>query len=257
MMKASTVAVPYQPIFQISSKNGALVNCLDLAMKINNCHPSASPEEEGCFESVSSTLPPLDQVTTCSEDCSDDVSSVSSGSIGDDLDVSSSINKPSSPRSIFKDYWGCQGQSHKLHRPLPIEISARINKLLTEDETPVENIYEETLRDREENAEPGIAPKRRSIFNNRYQSKSAPTLHTSTKYFDLRKIQSSHALGQNVPPSCLRPCRYSGPSSTRRTSESSGPDNSVRFSEKIQITVFQPSLERYAEEGWSDFFAYR
>lgn len=280
MMKSNTPAgalVSQQSSpFQISSHitKFAIVDCIDLAMQISK-DSSGKKEEEGdhCwYGSVSdSCVPPLDQVTTCSEDCSDDVSSVSSGSVGvDDHEIDlSSFHKSSSsaPRSIFKKYWGAQGEetAPKLHRPLPTEISARITKLLTEEESPNQNknIYEESLREREDNAEPGIAPKRRSIFSNRYQSKSAPTLHTkTTKCFDLRQIQSSHALGEKVPSkSCLRPSRYScsGPA-RRRTSEcnsSAADNNSVRFSDRVQVTVFQSSLERYAEEGWSDFFAYR
>ena len=261
-MKPSTSA---QPIFQIAQKKFVLVDCLELAMKISESPKASSPPEDS-FGSACSAVPPLDQVTTCSEDCSDDVSSVSSCSIEDDTEndftsfpTTSSKSSPS-PRSIFKNYWGAQGQSHKLNRPVPTEISTQILRLLNDEENPSHNVYEETLREREEDAKAGLASKRRSIFSNRYQlSHSTPTLRTQ-KYYDLRRIQSGSALGQKPSRSCLRSGRYSGACvPLRRTSErSSESDNtSVRFSEKVEITVFESSLERYAEEGWSDFFAYR
>ena len=231
-------------------------------MKINASNESSLGYEEDCFGSVSSsTTPPLDQVTTCSEDCSDDVSSVSSCSIAEDPDSEFTFSfqpkSSSSPRSIFKQFWGVQGQSHKLHRPVPKEISTQVLRLLTEEECSSQNVYEETLREREEDAEAGIAPKRRSIFHNTYKSASTPSLRTQ-KCFDFRKIQSTSALGQRPAKSCLRPSRYapSGTANRQRTSERSS-DNSVHFSEKLEVTVFQPSLESYAQEGWSDFFAYR
>ena len=256
-------------VFQISHKSVAIGDCLELAMKINASGVSSpTSKQEDCFGSVcSSSLPPLDLVTTCSEDCSDDVSSVSSCSINEDPDNDFPLHRshscsPSTPRSIFKRYWGSQDQSHKLHRPLPTEISAQIIRSLTaEDESPTQNVYEETLREREEDARLGLSPKRRSIFNNHYKSNSTPSFRTQ-KYFDLRKIQSSSALGRKPATSCLRPSRYSGASSNdnndlRLSQRTSRSDNSVHFSEKVEITVFQPSLERYAQEGWSDFFAYR
>lgn len=257
-------------VFQFPHKSVAVMDCLDLDMKINTIAVSSPAyKQEDCFGSVcSSSLPPLDLITTCSEDCSDDVSSVSSCDINDedpenDFPLHHNQCSPSTPRSIFKRYWGSQDQSYKLHRPLPTEISAQIMRSLTaEDESPSHNVYEETLREREEDAKPGLAPKRRAIFNNHYKSTSTPSLRTQ-KYFDLRKIQSASALGRKPANSCLRPSRFSGAVSfsdnndlklSQRTSRS---DNSVHFSEKVEVTVFQPSLERYAQEGWSDFFAYR
>ena len=256
------------PALQVSQKKFAIVDCLELAMKINaSGNASPSNEQEDFESSCSAYTPPLDLVTLCSEDCSDDVSSVSSCSISEDPenDFPSHHNSctPSAPRSIFSKYWGSQDhQSHKLHRPLPTEISAQIIRFLAEDESPSQNVYEETLREREE-TQTGLAPKRRSIFNNQYKSNSTPTFRTQ-KYFDLRKIQSTSALGNKPTKSCLRPSRYSGTNindinnnNLRLSVRSAGSDNSVRFSEKVEVTVFQSSVERYAEEGWSDFFAYR
>jgi len=251
--------VAAKPFFQIPQKQFAVVDCLELAMKINDTSDETFPvSREDCFGSVTtySSTPPLDQVTTCSEDSLDDVSSVSSCSLMEDRDCNFTPSL-SSPRSIFKQFWNTQGHSHELHRPVPKEISTQVLRLLTEEDSPTQNVYEETLREREEDAAAGIAPKRRSIFDNAYKSSSAPSLRTN-KCFDFRKIQSTSALGQRPAKSCLRPTRYtiSGTANQRRRSERSS-DNSVHFSEKIEVTLFQPSLERYAEEGWSDFFAYR
>jgi hypothetical protein len=252
-----------EPLFQINQKQFAVVDCLELAMKINgkNTDESSPVRHEDCFGSDSyassassaSSTPPLDQVTACSDDCSDDVSSVSSCSLVEDPDY----NFTSSPRSIFKQFWNTQGQSHKLHRPVPTEISTQVLRLLTEEDCPAQNVYEETLREREEDTAAGISPKRRSIFDNAYKSASTPTLRTN-KCFDFRKIQSTSAFGQKQTKSCLRPSRFtpSGTANQRGRSERSS-DNSVHFSEKIEVTLFQPSLELYAQEGWSDFFAYR
>mmetsp|Transcript_11306 Transcript_11306/g.21562 ORF Transcript_11306/g.21562 Transcript_11306/m.21562 type:complete len:256 (+) Transcript_11306:94-861(+) len=255
-MKAPSMIIAAKPLFQIPKKQFAVVDCLELAMKINATKGESSRVcQEDCFGSVSSasSSPPLDQVTTCSEDCSDDVSSVSSCSLAEDPDYNFT---PSSPRSIFKQFWTTQGQSHKLHRPVPKEISTQVLRLLTEEDCPAQNVYEETLRERED-AAAGIASKRRSIFDNAYKPASAPSLRTN-KCFDFRKIQSTSSLGQKPIRSCLRPSRYtsSGTASKQRISERSS-DISVHFSEKIEVTLFQPSLERYAQEGWSDFFAYR
>lgn len=243
-------------------------------MKINAPVHSSPLEQEDQFGSACSlATPPLDLITTCSEDLSDDVSSVSSCSINEvpenDFPSYSHNNScsPSTPRSIFKRYWGSQEQGHKLHRPLPAEISTQIIRLLTEDEkNPPQNVYEETLRAREQDAQAGLAPKRRSIFhNNQYKSKSTPSFRTE-KYFDLRKIQSSSTLGRKPSKSCLRSSRFSRlhddgeplRQQSQHTTATGGSDNnSVRFSQKVEVTLFQPSLERYAQEGWSDFFAYR
>ena len=256
-----------QAPLQVSHKKMTLVDCLGLALKVQGF----STED---LDSASSATPPLDQVTTCSEDCSDDVSDVSSCSgIDDDLSETqempsrclSEASSPASPRSIFKNYWGAQGQSHKLHRPLPTEISTQIYRLICEeDASPPNNVYEETLREREEDAKLGLASKRRSIFSNHYnKTASAPTFRTQ-KYHDLRKIHSTTALSRRPGRSCLRRSRYSGESSPRlslntSTTEHSGGSEgtSVHFSDKVEITVFQTCLEQHAQEGWSDFFAYR
>lgn len=263
-MKAT---VANMPVFQIPQKSIALVDCLNLAMKINGPVDSSPIDQEDCQGSAcSASTPPLDLVTLGSEDCSDDVSSVSSCSINEDPenDFSSypphNSCSPSTPRSIFKRYWGTQDeqQGHTLHRPLPTEISTHFIRLLTEEENPApQNVYEETLREREQDAQPGLVPKRRSIFSNQYKSNSSPSFR-SQKYLDLRKIQSASALGPKPTKSCLRLSRFSGSDNDLRLSQrSSGSDNAVRFSQKVEVTLFHPSLERYAQEGWSDFFAYR
>jgi hypothetical protein len=253
-----------------TQKQGAVVDCLEFAMKIH-----FSSGELGGLDTLSSSssfTPPLDQVTTCSEDLSDDVSDVSSCSaMEDDLPETempsrcgSRKSASSQQRSIFKKYWGAQGgQSHKLHRPVPTEISTQVYRILCEEETPFQNTYEDTLRERED-SKLGLTPQaqRRCIFTNRYQSSSTPTLRTQ-KYQDLRKIQSTSVLGRKPGRSCLRTSRYSASNSpTTRlasaTEHSSGSENtSVHFSDKVQVTVFQTSLESFAQEGWSDYFAYR
>jgi hypothetical protein len=237
-----------------------MVQRLDLALQIAT---DTTPFQcLGSFEG-SSCLPPLDQVTVASsQDCTDDVSSVSSCASYEKEEGDSRWHfaKSSAPRAIFSKYWGSQGgEAHRLNRPLPTEISTCVHTvILSQQETTLHEStaadYESSLRSREAEAKGGLTPKRRSIFANRYNSLSVPALNSaSSRCYDLRKIQSETALRPSK--SCLRTSRrYSGVN-RRYESTADLSESSVRFSDKVEITLFRKPVERYAQEGWSEHFA--
>jgi hypothetical protein len=249
-----------QPLAYRADKLTKVVERLDLALQIASTDPSPPFQCIGSFD-ASSCLPPLEQVTVASsQDCADDISSVSGASYElEEGDSRWHLSKSLAPRSIFGKYWGSQGEGvHALHRPLPTEISTRVHTtmILSQPETTLHDTtdYETNLRSREAETKGGLTPKRRSIFANRYNSLSVPALNTaSSRCYDLRKIQSETALRPSK--SCLRSSRrYSG-ANRRNESSATLSESSVHFSDKVEITVFRKPVERYAQEGWSEFFA--
>jgi len=203
---------------------------------------------EGRLSSRSLT-PPLDEVTTCSDD-SASVSSVSSdeteGSMNDD-----DFNDQT-PRSIFKTYWEKKGGSASIRRSSqPTDYTQSLSGCASDEESESSsaNTYERTLRKNE-----GVSTSsRRIIFGTGCYSQSTPTLSLSTLVNDFRKTRSSSELERKPKASCLRPCRYSG-QQQRNTSEGSTAEASVTFSKQVKVATFQPPLEKWAAAGWSDFF---
>jgi len=131
-------------------------------------------------------------------------------------------------------------------------------------------------------------PKRRSMFppsatltSSIRSSCSAPQLGVATPIVGRtpRKIRSApHLLSKQPSASCLRESpRYSSSTTTsasysnnnkennvnrrcttlrRESSSDSSVSSSVRFDmEAVAVLHFEPPIERYAEEGWSDYFA--
>jgi len=194
-----------------------------------------------------SSLPPLDQITACSE--TDDASSVSSVSSLDEDEVCSSPLV--APRSIFKPYWVKNGPSASLRRA---SVESLNNEGST-DTSSASETYEETLKVKEQDKP--SSPGRRRIFGEKGVcfSKSEPQLSLALVARNtFRKTQSSSTLKSHPKESCLRSGRYSFSSQKSMRRDSSRSDSSVSFSEDVDVVVYQKPVERYAQTGWSKWF---
>jgi hypothetical protein len=233
-----------------------------------------------------SNLPPLDQITICSESCSDntslgDVSSVTTEE-SDEMShffSTTSVPKresscPPSPslRTIFDRYW-------EKHRPAEVVTTALESK--TEPISPIShkeesssiNTYERTLHQSQEKGVASSVPKslsRRRIF----QGLLPPTPNLedgSDRYRHPSKVHSDPCLlTKKAKPPCLRRSRFSvstttatssssyssqPPSGIGRKSSSSSSVTSVTFNPKVDVVVFRRPVEHFASKGWSDYFA--
>jgi hypothetical protein len=188
------------------------------------------------FDSLlsSRSLPPLDQVTVCSD------SSVSS--------VSSTEETEPRRRSIFHGYWEKKGGAASCLRRESPEPEESADHSTSSDDC---NTYERILKINE-----GIPnslrrdpdESRRSIFGVCYSSSSAPELGL-IKQTGVRKTQSAPTLEKKPVGSCLRQSRFSGQRARRQS------DPSVSFSSQVDIVVYERPKELWASDGWSNFFA--
>jgi hypothetical protein len=113
---------------------------------------------------------------------------------------------------------------------------------------------------------------RRSIFSkNVVKTHSMPLLlmdnGPSFSVADFKRNKSTSALSPTaITRSCLRPGRYSlsggekqQQQRQRQVSEDSflsdSSERSVIFSKEVKVALFQTPQERYAAEGWADYFA--
>jgi hypothetical protein len=199
------------------------------------------------FDTFSSlSLPPLDQVTICSEldSSSSDVSSVSSD---EDDGTTTSQQSPVVPRAIFGRYWEKKGGAPALSKTAPTRH--------VDDEVSCGSYtYERTLKVQESQCGKVVStpqsPTRRTIFKS-CVSESSPTLIAMMlQQEQLRKTQSTSALTKK--PSCLRSSRFAA---APRRESSDSLDRSVTFSTKVDIVVFQRPVELWAPKGWSDYFS--
>jgi len=231
--------------------------CLDFVSRDSeedlSCHP---PLQHLLMRRVSSL--------SCDED-NDDASSVSTISAGDDATTTSTHRR----RSIFKPYWETKGETKTKLEParratvprnlmIPTTIHPEILASMqvlpaTPDRTSTsENSYERTLQAKES------PDSRRKIFGQGCWSRSSEPALTlqalAPQLTCLRKAKSDSMLQTPGQPrsSCLRRGRFSCSSAT---SSSSSSDASVTFKEDVSVYVFQKSVERFAHEGWSQWFA--
>jgi hypothetical protein len=200
-------------------------------------------DENDCF-----CLPPLDQVTTCSN--TDDASSVSSMSTN-----AEDFEAP--PRTIFKSFWTNNGSRSSFSQPsTPRSASKRrLPKELSHSE-----IYECSLSS-PSFVEEKTSPTRRKIFGNSGSgcfSKSEPQLALSLLMSDsdrsFRKTRSSSALPGQPKESCLRRGRYTSPNSSNSERRDRDSISSVSFSHGVNVVVFKQPMELYAPTGWSKWF---
>jgi hypothetical protein len=153
------------------------------------------------------------------------------------------------PRSIFRAYWDKKGNRNH-------DASAQTKELDRGNSSSFfsssSNTYELSLELREKTADKcqSSPNSHRRIFSK--LSKSTPTLSlTAALDVNMRKNMSISSLHGKPKGSCLRPARLSG--CEGRYSEAS--DSSVTFSTEVDIVVFQTPAERWAADGWSDWFA--
>ena len=218
----------------------------DQCLKGNDQQEEQIQKDFASFSSPSSYLPPLDQVTICSEvdSYSSDFSSVSSA---EEDDTSSLPQSPVAPRAIFGRYWEMKGGAPALSK-LPPCSGVKV------DDEVSWNTYERALKVRE--AEPQATPStpppaRRRIFSP-VVSDSSPALLSEVlrQEEQLRKTQSTSALLKQT--SCLRSSRFAAP---KRVSSCDSSDLSVTFSPKVDVVFYKRPLEHWARNGWSDYFA--
>jgi hypothetical protein len=234
--------------------------------------------DQPVFENVVtiSNLPPLDQITICSESCSDntsvcDVSSVTTDE-NDEMNQfflarptpKKGLSHPNhSLRTIFDRYW-------EKNRPVQVITAVSesntepVSPIRTEDETSSINTYERTLQEShgktKEASTTTNPPSRRRIFQ------GLPP--TPDLVDDLRvhrqptKVQSDSCL--LAKPPCLRRSRFSVSTTSsssysqpdcRRASSSSSSFTSVKFNPKVDVVIYRPPVEHFATKGWSDYFA--
>jgi hypothetical protein len=233
---------------------------------------------EASLSSPSSTPPPpLDTLTACTDD--DSVSSVST-------QESSSLQM----RSVFAQYWKVSRQEPSYPRNAPKAAFAaspllslprnHLNFLSTQPENEVVLDKQKPLRSSTNRPRRSILPQAPRSYSVPSQLSSLPsacstsTTSTATRVVFTRKTQSSPQLGQKQPgASCLRQSRFSpvnamalsSSTPTSPTSWSASANNdqpsvsssSVRFDmDSVAVLHFEPPQERYAEEGWSQYFGY-
>lgn len=227
------------------------------------------------------SLPPLDQVSMCSDD-SVSLSSLSSEGSADRNDsptVMTSSNQRR--RSMFKSFWEKNGGA-----PLQLHGSAEtssenddeVNTTHHDDdesqgsccssaESPsidAANSYERTLKVKE-----GLERPRHALLDNsgrrrRIFAMACPSFLSEMPerplpglcfdyHNDVRLVQSNPELRRTPGPSCLQSaCRYSG---DKRRSFGRSSSCSVSFDPKISILRYRETKEHWAASGWSKYFA--
>lgn len=236
---------------------------VDLALELIDCDfgdddyegvPSLALDStrDSVDEHSSSSHLPLQLVTPSpADDDDDDSSSVSTISGGEEADNSSR-------RSIFKPYWDKSGvKPSPEQQAVPISVSIPKNcneKLPTRDSS-----YERTSVVAEPKKEDDA---RRKIFGRGSWSRSEPVLslsylapQISSTFSKAHRSTSSLEEGTTRKGSCLRRGKFSGRSSSRRESDASSDTSIVTFSQDVSVFVFPKSAERWAQTGWSKWFA--
>jgi hypothetical protein len=204
-------------------------------------HP-ALHESRKLQNSESDELPPL-ETSTVSSGCADDDGSISSVST-----VTSVSHKGVRPRSLFATYWernGGRGSSPPLS-PLPDEVVASCEPKQSADETLSKDIsYEEIIQETAVRSPEIIAHGRRRIFGQVPSSSSAPFLPALAETGEFRKTKSTSALG--AKKGCLR--------SSFRKQDRRPSDNSVTFSPRVDVRIFETPTMQWAAKGWSKLFS--
>jgi hypothetical protein len=207
--------------------------------------PALHPLGHGEWNSVGSSLPPLNQVPVCSTGANDS-SSVSS------MSSEKEFCREEKPRSIFREYWnqpGGRSQKDVSHSKEPFpsmqDSGAKTNECSLK--LRKENVTKADISPR---SRPPIS--RRRIFGKVTLPESASTL--SLYLFQCNSTQKANSesfLSHGKPKrSCLRQTRFFG--KERQNSDSS--EASVSFSSKIDIVFFQHPCEQWADDGWSKWF---
>jgi hypothetical protein len=203
-------------------------------------HP-ALHESTKSQNSESDELPPL-ETSTVSSCCADDDGSISSIST-----VTSVSRGGVRPRALFATYWernGGRGSSPSLPS-LPDEVVASCEAKQSADEKISKDIsYEDIIQETAVRSAEIIAHDRRRIFGQVPSSCSAPILPALAETGDFRKTKSTSALG--AKKGCLRP--------SLRKQDRRPSDNSVTFSPKVDVRIFETPTMQWAAKGWSKLF---
>jgi hypothetical protein len=222
-----------------SCANNISLNVFDFSMMKDESDaraPITKPLDMG------NSAPLLDSLTAYTDD-----GSLSSGStLG-----SASTGKPR--RSMFPQYWkkiGHEPSTVQRRSSAPQRIVRQAEQLLQEQEEPVVKEVVKSSNPRRRSFMPKPTP---------FMPKPTPTRSYSVSSLPAafkprpitRRIVSSCELGENK--SCLRQSRFSG---ARRRSLSISITYSVRFDmDAIDVLHFQTPQERYAEDGWYNYFS--
>ncbi|GAX09802.1 hypothetical protein FisN_11Lu225 [Fistulifera solaris] len=204
-------------------------------------HPALHESSTKSWNSESDELPPL-ETSTVSSGCADDDGSISSVST-----LTSVSQRGVRPRALFATYWernGGRGSSPPLP-PLPDEVVASYEPKQSEEETLSKDIsYEDIIQETAVRSPDIIAHGRRRIFGQVPSSSSAPFLPALAETGEIRKTKSTSALG--TKKGCLR--------SSLRKQDRRPSDNSVTFSPKVDVRIFETPTMQWAAKGWSKLF---
>jgi hypothetical protein len=225
------------------------------------------------FENIPSSffsIPPLDQVTVCSDGNDDslstcDISSMSSDDENEN-DQCCTPTKPQSPnlepRTIFGRYWEKSGMVVPLFVSHHSDTYERILQRPSESLTRLSNTTEVP------------PPIRRRIFPTTQTSDLVESVASNpsgawTQASGTQETQSDSSLvTEKTKPSCLRRSRFGSASSSTNMIDGSSSylsrkalsryksdGTSVTFSPKVHVVVFRQPVEHWAAKGWSEYFA--
>jgi hypothetical protein len=240
-------------------------------------------DEETSSSSVSSCpLPALESLSSTLTD--DDNASISS------VSTQGSCAVTVQRRSVFSQYWKKTGQQMLLQQQ--VTVAALSASSATGDDavcyhsdssssrflsTPPEHeavLHQQGPPSSPFPAAPVSSPSRRTVlpYSAIRSSYSAPSFSqwndadtdhaiATSSSSSPRKVRSTSMLNKQPSASCLRQSRFSPNKNSNkvRRSNSLHRENScgslVRFDmEAVAVLHFEPPKERYAEEGWADFF---
>ena len=257
-------------IVQFLDEAAILANSFDSGVKLD-CHDN--DDDPPVFQNVVtiSNLPPLDQITICSESCSDhtslgDMSSVTTDE-NDEINMEStpkkelSYPKPNpSLRTIFDRYWDKNRPVQVITTTAEESKMDPVSPLHHDDDASSVNTYERTLRQSQEKTS-SLPPIRRRIFQGLLPP--TPDLTPPDRHCHPYpiKVQSDPCLlSKKVKSPCLRRSRFSVSTCSSSTPEcrrasSCSSVTSVTFNPKVDVVVYRRPVEHYASKGWSDFFA--
>lgn len=285
MMTPSTNILSESSDMAVSSRLERIVQFLDEAAiladriveEVNdpNCG-NDHHDDTSVFENVVTiyNLPPLDQITICSESCSDNTSvcDVSSVTTDENDELNQFYSTRSTPnkvvvcpnpslRTIFDRYWE-KNRPAQVDTASPESKAEPVSPLRTDDETSSINTYERTLLRSQGKAMESSTTQpisRRRIFQG---LPPTPNLVDDRHRHPTKVCSDPCLLTKKTKPPCLRRSRYSVSTSSsssysqpgcRRTSSSSSV-TSVTFNPKVDVVVFRQPVEHFAAKGWSDFF---
>lgn len=220
---------------------------------------------------TTSSRPPLQELSVSSSCCS----SVDEDDDDDSVSLISAISgdeeTSQSRRSIFNRYWEKNGGAPARLDPVPTSVVVVAPQHQeAEGGRPEASPKKLNCKSCEEGPN---SSRRRKIFGGSSWSRSSePVLSLSYLAHPSMCLSKAHSTSslQPTPPrgSCLRRGKFSSERDVVRGEQQQSNDNSaapsdssesssssVTFSQDVSVHVFQKSTERWAQEGWSKWFA--